>query len=116
MCCSREKEKNMARTSAFLWIAVFALPFGASAREDDESKLPEPASFSTLTTTPLGIECLTGDRFGNLYAAARNTPQLNTDGVPCPVWKVALSNPSVLQVVGRIPAPCGPAGLAFDAA
>jgi len=105
----------MGRTCAFLWLALCAFPLGAAAW-DDEVRLREPAGFSTLTTTPLGIEGLTGDRWGNLYTAARNTPQLNTDGVPCPVWKVSLFDPSVLQVVGGIPAPCGPTGLAFDAA
>ncbi len=105
----------MSRIRTFLWLALSALPLGTSAREG-EAAVPDSASFSTLTTTPLGIEGLTGDRKGNLYTAARNTPQLNADGVPCPVWKVALSDPSVLQVVGGIPAPCGPAGLTFDAA
>jgi sugar lactone lactonase YvrE len=68
---------------------------------------------STLITTPLVIEGLTNDGDGNLYAPGR-TPGA---GLPCPVWKIPTTNPS-LTIVGQIPAPsatgqCSPSGLAF---
>jgi sugar lactone lactonase YvrE len=71
-------------------------------------------TFSTLITTPLSIEGLTGDNRGNLYVPGR-TPGA---GVPCPVWRVNIASPS-LVLVGNIPAPtattqCSPSGLAFD--
>jgi sugar lactone lactonase YvrE len=73
-------------------------------------------TFSTLITTPLTIEGLTGDNQGNLYVPGRNAG----NGVPCPVWRVNIASPS-LVLVGNIPAPsastqCSPSGLAFDRA
>ena len=70
-------------------------------------------SVSTLITTPLAIEGLTNDSDGNLYTPGR-TPGA---GLPCPVWRIPLSSPS-LTVVGLVPAPsatgqCSPSGLAF---
>ena len=78
------------------------------------SSAAQAASFSTLITTPLTIEGLTGDNRGNLYAAGRNAGA----GAPCPVWRVNVANPS-LVLVGNIPAPSAttqgsPSGLAFD--
>jgi len=78
---------------------------------------PANATFTTLTTTPLAIEGLTGDNSGNLYTVGRNAG----NGVPCPVWKINIANPSPLVIVGNIPAPssmtqCAPLGLAFNAA
>ncbi len=70
----------------------------------DLSSLGQGATFTTVFPAPLGIEGLTGDSNGNLYAAARG-------GDPCPVWKVS---GTTVAVVGNIPAPCNPAGLAFD--
>ena len=65
------------------------------------------AGFTTLFRSTLGIEGLTGDSQGNLYAAGRGVDA-------CPVSRVHVSGgPAV--VVGNIPAPCGPAGLAFNA-
>lgn len=69
--------------------------------------LSHGASFTTIFPAPLGIEGLTGDQRGNLYAAARG-------GNPCPVWRVP-SGGGAFAVVGNIPAPCGPAGIALDA-
>src|SRR5687767_10411231 len=70
-------------------------------------------TFSTLITTTLAIEGLTGDNRGNLYVPGR-TPGID---VPCPVWRVNIASPS-LVLVGNIPAPaggqCSPSGLAFD--
>jgi sugar lactone lactonase YvrE len=69
------------------------------------------ASFSTLVTAPFAIEGLASDQAGNLYTAGRNP----TPGEPCPVWRVRPGGPAALELVGTIPAPCSPAGLAFDA-
>jgi sugar lactone lactonase YvrE len=69
---------------------------------------PQDASFTTIFRSPLGIEGLTGDKQGNLYSAARGAT-----GSPCPVTRVPASGGEA-ELVGTIPAPCGPAGLAFD--
>ena len=66
----------------------------------------DPATFTTLARTPLVVEGLTGDGEGNLYTAGRGVD-------PCPVWRLGASGGN-LTVVGAIPAPCSPAGLAFD--
>jgi sugar lactone lactonase YvrE len=71
-------------------------------------------TFSTLITTPLSIEGLTGDNRGNLFVAGRNAGA----GVPCPVWRINIASPS-LVLVGNVPAPsatgqCSPSGLTFD--
>jgi sugar lactone lactonase YvrE len=78
--------------------------------------LPAQAAntFSTLITTPLSIEGLTGDNHGNLFVAGRN-PGV---GNPCPVWRINIASPS-LVLVGNIPAragtqQCSPSGLTFD--
>src|SRR5215468_6437932 len=68
---------------------------------------------TTLITTPLVIEGLTNDLSGNLYAPGR-TPG---NGLPCPVWRIPLDNPT-LTIVGLVPSPsattqCSPSGLAF---
>jgi sugar lactone lactonase YvrE len=70
--------------------------------------LGKSASFTTVFPAPLGIEGLTGDHDGNLYSAGRGGAN------PCPVWRVP-STGGAAVVVGNLPAPCGPAGLAFDA-
>ena len=77
---------------------------------------PANATFTTLITTELAIEGLTGDNSGNLYTVGRNAG----NGKPCPVWKINIANPSLVEV-GFIPAPssmtqCAPLGLAFNAA
>ncbi len=92
--------------------------FGSIAVSADEGRqFPQKASFSTLITTPLVIEGLTGDNYGNLYAPGR-TPGV---GLPCPVWRVKHEPSPSLVLVGNIPAPsattqCSPSGLTFDAA
>lgn len=75
---------------------------------------PKAPTFSTLITTNLQIEGMTGDNRGNLYVPAR----LPGTGKPCPVWRVNIPSPA-LVVVGTVPAPsppaqCAPLGLAFD--
>lgn len=80
----------------------------------DAPPFPENASFTTLITTPLAIEGLTGDAAGNLYTTGRD---LNA-GDNCPVWRINIASPA-LVVVGSIPNPtgtCNPSGITFDAA
>ena len=103
-------------TTLLFSLAPKSLPnLGGSSAWGDEDRLPFPkdATFTTLTTTPLAIEGLTGDRAGNLYTAGRATvPEL------CPVWSINKDKPD-LVVVGFIPnnpAACNPLGIAFDAA
>jgi sugar lactone lactonase YvrE len=67
------------------------------------------ATFSTVFASPASVEGLTADRKGNLYTAGRVT------GAPCPVWRVPAAGGGA-AVVGNLPAPCSPAGLAFNAA
>ena len=65
------------------------------------------ATFTTVFKSPLGIEGLTADRHGNLYAAGRGADS-------CPVSRVPAGGGTPV-VVGSIATPCGPAGLTFDA-
>jgi sugar lactone lactonase YvrE len=78
----------------------------ATDRNTIES-LGRGGTFTTLFPASLGIEGLTGDQQGNLYVAARG-------GNPCPVWKV--TGGGAVTVAGNVPAPCNPAGIAFDRA
>ena len=99
--------KNSFLAVSLLFSAQFSIPAWA---------LDDGATFSTLILTPLTIEGLTNDNFGNLYTPGR-TPGA---GLPCPVWRVNIANPS-LVLVGNIPAPsptgqCSPSGLAFNRA
>lgn len=66
------------------------------------------ASFTTVFKSPVGIEGLTADRRGNLYVAGRGDTS-------CPVTRVPAGGGTPV-LVGSIPAPCSPAGLAFNAA
>jgi sugar lactone lactonase YvrE len=90
-------------------LALKVLPLHAQKRDVD--LFPQPATFTTLITTPRAIEGLTGDNNENLYLGGSGAP-------PCPIWKVNLHNPS-LTVVGSIPAAltslCTVRGIAFDA-
>ncbi len=98
--------------AALMWtMGVGATPAWA----DEGGQLPRHAGFTTLVTTPLAIEGLTGDRNGNLYTTGRSAGA----GLPCPVWRMALANVTPV-VVGFVPAPsasgqCSPSGLTFDA-
>jgi sugar lactone lactonase YvrE len=105
------------RVTALLAVAAVAgalLVSGASgspsARAGRTAQI-EPAgadaSFTTLFKSPVGIEGLTGDSQGNLYSAGRGGAS------PCPVWRVPATGGAAV-VVGNLPAPCGPSGLAFD--
>jgi len=92
---------------------LVSLPVAVPALADDGGSFPKAPTFSTLITTPLPIEGMTGDNRGNLYVPARTA---GTDK-PCPVWRVNIDKPA-LVVVGSIPAPSGgqclPLGIAFD--
>jgi sugar lactone lactonase YvrE len=89
--------------------AVAAVGFGATVAEGDGDG-PRPlrpdARWTTVFKVPagIGIEGLTADRRGDLYTAGRAT------GAPCPVFRI---RGGASTVVGTLPAPCGPAGLAF---
>ena len=82
------------------------------AQNEDDPLFPQPATFTTLITTPRVIEGLTGDNNENLYTAGSGAP-------PCPIWQVNLRSPS-LMVVGNVPAAlttaCTFRGVARDAA
>ena len=101
------------RTVAPLCALAIALA-PLAARSDDEHRphLPRAVSFTTLVMTPLAIEGLTGDAVGNLYTTGRAAA-----GTPCPVWRIATSQPTLVQV-GSIPnssGACNPSGITFDA-
>ena len=103
-------------TTLLFSLAPRSLPnLQGSSAWGDEDKLPFPkdATFTTLTTTPLAIEGLTGDRTGNLYTAGRApVPDL------CPVWSINKDKPDLVFVgfIPNNPAACNPLGIAFDAA
>jgi len=90
---------------AFFGLSLFTW---ALAWADDDARFPRDATFTTLITTPLVIEGLTGDGQGNLYTTGRGA------NPACPVWRISLASPS-LVTVGNVPAPCSPSGIAFDA-
>jgi sugar lactone lactonase YvrE len=71
--------------------------------DDAPRPLRADAKWTTVFTPPAGvsIEGLTADRKGNLFAPGR------ISGTACPVFKAGTG------VVGNLPAPCNPAGLAF---
>ena len=88
---------------------IVAIAAGASALGGHEARyrpLPPDAPWTTVLDSPVGLEGLTADRRGNLY-----TPGRGVD--PCPILRTTpRGGPAV--TVGTIPAPCNPAGLAFD--
>ena len=103
-----------ARRLLLALLVLFSTVGSAAAWADDRHPFPKGATFSTLITTPLPIEGMTGDNRGNLYVPSRGV----VAGQACPVWRVNIAKPS-LVVVGFIPAPsatavCLPLGLAFD--
>jgi sugar lactone lactonase YvrE len=73
----------------------------------DYRQLGDDASWTTVHTNTLGLEGLTADRKGNLYSPTRNAAG------DCPIVRVPASGGTAVTV-GSIPAPCNPAGLAFD--
>jgi sugar lactone lactonase YvrE len=112
----RSPAKIALQLAAVLALAVPATGAGAGAGADNDGGVDglrplAGAAFSTVFTPPQGIEGLTGGADGNLYVAAR----AGVDG--CPVYRVSVAAgaapPAAGVTVGTIPAPCGPAGLAF---
>src|SRR5262249_24425747 len=101
-------------------VIALVICFGWSIAWSAQSPFPVNPTFTTLATTPLAIEGLTGDNSGNLYTVGRHA---NTEpGLPCPVWKInsTILKPE-LEVVGSILAldsssVCAPLGLAFNKA
>src|SRR4051812_775837 len=74
--------------------------------DNDGPRPPQPDAKWTTGFKPValvGIEGLTADKRGNLYVAGRGA-------TPCPVYRVSSATSTV---VGNLPAPCGPTGLAF---
>jgi len=78
-----------------------------TSRGGEYRPLGSDASFTTVHRSAVGLEGLTADHRGNLYSPARVT------GAPCPIVRVPASGGASVTV-GQIPAPCNPAGLAFD--
>jgi hypothetical protein len=66
------------------------------------------AQWTTAFKSALPIEGLTGDDDGNLYVVHRGAGG-------CPILRIHLPD-GTSTLVGSVPAPCGPAGLTFDAA
>src|SRR5882757_109327 len=95
-------KKPLALLSLF---PLFVLPL-AWADDDHHARFPRDAIFTTLITTPLAIEGLTGDDQGNLYTTGRGAD-------PCPVWRISPSSPPPIKLVpvGNVPAPCAPSGI-----
>jgi sugar lactone lactonase YvrE len=89
-----------AVAAATAGIATTALGDG-----DGPRPLRPDAKWTTVFKPPAGvsIEGLTADRRGDLYAPGRGV-------VPCPVFRM---RGGTSAVVGNLPGPCGPAGLAF---
>jgi len=88
--------------------ALIGSASGNSSKEGNAIRpAPADAGFTNVFESPLGLEGLTGDGRGNLYSAGRG-------GNPCPVTRVPVSG-GVPVVVGNVPAPCSPSGIAFDA-
>jgi sugar lactone lactonase YvrE len=101
-----------SRTVAPLCALALALAPLAARSDDDRPHLPRAASFTTLIIAPLAIEGLTGDDAGNLYTTGRAAA-----GTPCPVWRIATSQPALVPI-GSIPntsGACNPSGITFDA-
>lgn len=78
---------------------------GTAALGDHDGPRKPAGDWTTVfkTEAPVTIEGLTADRRGDLYTPARGV-------VPCPVYRV---RGGVSAVVGTLPGPCNPAGLAF---
>lgn len=94
-----------AKWSVTLVLAFALIWVGSFARSDD---LPKNVDFETLATFPFSVEGLTGDANGNLYTTERG-------GTSCLVKRVTVAiKPTQVEVVGNIPTPCSPTGLAFD--
>jgi sugar lactone lactonase YvrE len=73
----------------------------------DYRPLGDDTPWTTVHKNTAGLEGLTADAKGNLYSPVR------AGGPDCPIIRVPASGGSAVTV-GTLPAPCTPAGLAFD--
>jgi sugar lactone lactonase YvrE len=89
---------------------ALAMLAAASMAAGDDRRPPAPASVTTLVVTPLAIEGLTGDEFGNLYTTGR-APLPDR----CPVWQIALGG-GLLQIgsIANAAPGCNPSGIRRD--
>jgi sugar lactone lactonase YvrE len=95
-------------------VLIYAVTLGSGGSvvwAHDPLPFSHTATFATLITTPRAIEGLTGDHAGNLYTAGMPIPSLGDTF--CPVWHVNLSSPT-LVLVGKLPTPCSPLGIALN--
>jgi sugar lactone lactonase YvrE len=109
---SRALAPALLAAAALTGVALASGAFGDTSRMEREAMIRPAgadAGFTTVYKSPLGLEGLTGDRKGNLYTAARAAAADS----PCPITRVGVSGGDPV-LVGNLPAPCGPAGLAFD--
>jgi sugar lactone lactonase YvrE len=99
-----------AITAVLAILAFHSMPLRPQNAKSD--LFPQPATFTTLITTPRAIEGLTGDNGESLFVGG-------SGAAPCPIWRINLHSPS-LTVVGNIPATlasiCTLRGIAFDVA
>ncbi|MGH7846486.1 MAG: SMP-30/gluconolactonase/LRE family protein [Candidatus Binatia bacterium] len=98
----------MRRNPGFLLALALTMTISSAGRAAEPGQFPQDPTFSTLITTPLAIEGLTGDSTGNLYTTGRAS-----EGTACPVWRINLNNPSLDQI-GSIPTGCGASGITLD--
>ena len=96
----------MLRYVGLAAVAVVATTAGGRVRRPRRAAAAArpDAHWTTVFKPPagVGIEGLTADRRGDLYTPGRGV-------VPCPVFRVRGDG----AVVGNLPGPCNPAGLAF---
>src|SRR3954447_19800252 len=99
----------MLRTALAVAAAAAVTVTAGSVALGHDNDGPRPLKPDAKWTTvfkpvaPLGIEGLTAAKRGTLCLAGRGA-------TPCPVYKISGTTSTV---VGNLPAPCGPAGLAF---
>jgi sugar lactone lactonase YvrE len=96
-----------ALLAASAGFAAAAAP--ARAQSVTEFDFPSSASFSTRVTSPLGVLGLAGDGLGNIYFPERGV----LVGTSCRVMRLSPKSKAPV-VVGLIPAPCAPNGLALN--
>lgn len=87
-------------------LAALAAPIAA----DEDRRFPANATFTTLQITPLAIEGLTGDEFGNLYTTGRAAAPAR-----CPVWQIGPGGGLVeFGSIGNAAPGCNPSGIRRD--
>ncbi len=77
-----------ARNIVVVLSVLLSAPVSLPSAAEDGDRFPQGATFTTLITTPLNIEGMTGDNQGNLYAPGRAL----VAGAACPVWRVNWSS------------------------